>query len=148
MTPWLQRHNPSIDWTKMSITFTSTYCQVNCVPANLPPNQFIQAPTIPDPPHSFHDLPIPGEPTLPAYSRPPHAANRFNEINVTSKPARSTQSASIRYHPPSVEDEPECPLPEQPLYSPEMVIPDELTPGRPHYRTYGPGVTQALSIAP
>ena len=136
--PWLQRHNPSIDWTKMSITFTSTYCQVNCVPANLPPNQFIQAPTIPDPPHSFHDLPIPGEPTLPAYSRPPHAANRFNEINVTSKPTHSTQSASIRYYPPSVEDEPECPLPEQPLDSPEMVIPDELTPGRPHYRTYGP----------
>jgi hypothetical protein len=48
--PWLQRHNPSIDWTKMTITFTSPYCQTNCNQLRTLGNYFPVAPTIPDPP--------------------------------------------------------------------------------------------------
>jgi hypothetical protein len=44
--PWLQRHNPVIDWSHMSLTFTSTYCQAHCNRPGLSPS----APTIPDPP--------------------------------------------------------------------------------------------------
>lgn len=25
--PWLQRHNPAIDWENLSLSFTSAYCQ-------------------------------------------------------------------------------------------------------------------------
>lgn len=58
--PWLQRHNPSIDWSQMSVKFTSEYCQTNCCPPWLDP----RAPCVPFPTKSFHDLPIPGEPRL------------------------------------------------------------------------------------
>ena len=57
--PWLQRHNPSIDWSKMSLTFISPYCHNFCCPLG---TRNIAAPTIPDPPSNYHDLPISGEP--------------------------------------------------------------------------------------
>jgi len=30
--PWLRQHNPTIDWSKNSITFSSPYCHENCLP--------------------------------------------------------------------------------------------------------------------
>ena len=58
--PWLKRHNPYIDWAAMSLTFNSWYCRRYCCPSDtrIP----LEAPTIPDPPRAFHDLPIPHEP--------------------------------------------------------------------------------------
>ncbi|CCD42354.1 hypothetical protein BofuT4_P014820.1 [Botrytis cinerea T4] len=40
--PWLQRHNPSIDWSAMTLRFTSTYCSRYCCPAST------MATTVPD----------------------------------------------------------------------------------------------------
>ena len=53
--PWLKHHNPQINWAAMSLTFNSPYCLTYCCPPGLtaPPT----APTVPDPPRSFHDLP-------------------------------------------------------------------------------------------
>ena len=33
--PWLQRHNPSIDWQAGVLRFTSPHCQSECLPAAL-----------------------------------------------------------------------------------------------------------------
>src|SRR5258705_13799730 len=30
--PWLRRHNPTIDWTMNSVTFTSGFCHAHCLP--------------------------------------------------------------------------------------------------------------------
>jgi hypothetical protein len=58
--PWLQRHNPAINWTDLSLSFTSLYCQHYCCPPWLDP----KAPSRPIPKLGFHDLEIPGEPQL------------------------------------------------------------------------------------
>ena len=29
---WLKKHNPVIDWTRNTVTFSSGYCQANCLP--------------------------------------------------------------------------------------------------------------------
>ena len=33
--PWLRRHNPTIDWTRNSVTFTSAYCHTHCLPTRV-----------------------------------------------------------------------------------------------------------------
>ena len=60
--PWLKWHNPYINWMNMSLTFNSWYCTWYCHPPGC--SSPTAAPTIPNPPWSFHDLPIPGEPAL------------------------------------------------------------------------------------
>src|SRR5258708_34307972 len=30
--PWLSHHNPTIDWTRGRVQFTSDYCNSNCLP--------------------------------------------------------------------------------------------------------------------
>ena len=117
--PWLQRHNPSINWSQMSIAFTSRYCKTNCNQSRSSQNTSPLAPIVADPPSDYHDLPIKGEP------------------------------ASIRhlkYQPPYVEDiteysnedeheePPACPN------QPYLPIPGELTAGRKSYRTYAPDI--------
>jgi RNase H-like domain found in reverse transcriptase/Reverse transcriptase (RNA-dependent DNA polymerase)/Integrase zinc binding domain len=85
--PWLQRHNPSIDWSSMSLTFTSPYCHNFCCPQGV---QNASAPVLPDPPSDYHDLPIPGEP-----------ARRVSfDLPTPGKPARRVLS----YQPPTVKD--------------------------------------------
>ncbi|KAK4232720.1 hypothetical protein C8A03DRAFT_20042, partial [Achaetomium macrosporum] len=58
--PWLQRHNPAVDWAQLSLTFDSDYCRTFCCPEWLDN----RAPVKRTPPKSFHDLHIPGEPRL------------------------------------------------------------------------------------
>jgi RNase H-like domain found in reverse transcriptase/Reverse transcriptase (RNA-dependent DNA polymerase)/Integrase zinc binding domain len=43
--PWLQQHNPAIDWARLSLSFTSPYCRDHCCPPWLDPT----APTVPAP---------------------------------------------------------------------------------------------------
>ncbi len=59
--PWLQRHNPTIDWRSMSITFQSPYCLRHCCTAPC------TATTVPCPTREPHDVIIPGEPRLQQY---------------------------------------------------------------------------------
>ena len=33
---WLQRHNPTIDWTKNTVPFALGYCQAHCLPTRVP----------------------------------------------------------------------------------------------------------------
>ena len=35
--PWLQRHNPAIDWMNLSLSFISPYCRNHCCPPWLDP---------------------------------------------------------------------------------------------------------------
>ena len=30
--PWLQMHNPDVDWSSMTLAFTSKYCRHHCLP--------------------------------------------------------------------------------------------------------------------
>lgn len=43
--PWLQCHNPHIDWSNMTLSFASQYCQSHCCPKQA--RKPVQAPTIP-----------------------------------------------------------------------------------------------------
>jgi hypothetical protein len=109
--PWLQRHNPIIDWARMTIAFASSYCQAHCnrVIEDRPPI----APIIADPPRDYHDLPIAGEPVL---------------------------GRNSTYQPPSVEDvddhDDDEPCPSRDGH--DLYISEEFTAGRNAYRTYAP----------
>ena len=59
--PWLQEHNPSIDWTEMTLRFSSAYCRRHCCLPGLP-----QPPAAP----VLADLPGGGSPN--ALSLPIH----------------------------------------------------------------------------
>ena len=142
--PWLQRHNPTIDWSRMSLIFTSRYCQSNCCPPWL--SSAPLAPTIPDPPKSFHDLPIPGEPT-PARARrtcyeSPKVEDAEDETPATFTTTQCSPIAHRRpppnYRPPYVEDAEEEVAEPTATDAPELPIEQGLTPGRNYYRTYDP----------
>jgi len=124
--PWLQRHNPTIDWTGMSLTFSSEYCAKYCCPRWLQTSP--QAPVISDPPKSFHNLPIKGEPAKAQHQLPqihvsfhdppiedlfrrPHASStnanyRSPTVEETEgeEPQRAASSTNANYRPPTVED--------------------------------------------
>jgi hypothetical protein len=107
--PWLQRHNPTIDWAEMSLTFNSWYCRRFC--CQLP----VSAPIVPDRPTAFHDLEILGEPQ--------RLTRTIAESRKLSAPPR-----------PTVEDAKDE---EQPVHGCiDMIIEETLTPGRDPYRTY------------
>lgn len=60
--PWLQRHNPHIDWAGSKIASWSLFCLANCLrsavpapPANLSP-PVSQAPDLSSIPPKYHDL--------------------------------------------------------------------------------------------
>jgi hypothetical protein len=82
--PWLQKHNPSIDWTAMTIQMDSWYCLKYCCLGD-------------------------------------------DKILVIHRAAHSN------YKPPSCVDHAEDRAPQ--LGDTPLDLPDELTPGRPHYRT-------------
>jgi hypothetical protein len=94
------------------ITFTSPYCQTNCNQSETQRSQFLTAPTIPDPPRDYHDLPITGEP-------------------ITAQ--------TLNYKAPSVEDtdDDDDGLADQSVGTP-LLITGELTANRNSYVTYSP----------
>jgi RNase H-like domain found in reverse transcriptase/Reverse transcriptase (RNA-dependent DNA polymerase)/Integrase zinc binding domain len=110
--PWLKRHNPYIDWATMSLTFNSWYCLSHCCTPGL--QQPPKAPTIPDPPRSFHDLPVPNEPEIspPSSYKSPYCENAKEEVD------NKQRKDAIPLH-----------------------IESTLTPGQQHYRTYCPAAT-------
>ncbi|KAK4685054.1 putative transposase, partial [Tremellales sp. Uapishka_1] len=46
--PWLSRHNPSIDWTKPSIVFSSQHCLEQCLWPDQPKGRDSASPVLPD----------------------------------------------------------------------------------------------------
>jgi hypothetical protein len=110
--PWLQRHNPSIDWTQMTMVFNSPYCQAHCNHPE-PGHRFPRAPVVHDPPSDYHDLPIAGEP-------------------------RTIRKSS--YRSPSVEDVEDNELNLDAAGALPLKIHDELIAGRNVYRMYAPYV--------
>lgn len=60
--PWLQRHNPHIDWAGKKITSWSLFCLVNCLRSAVPPASaeripaLSQAPDLSSIPPEYHDL--------------------------------------------------------------------------------------------
>ncbi|KAK6608253.1 hypothetical protein H4I95_03633 [Botrytis cinerea] len=42
--PWLRCHNPSIDWSKMTLSFTSGYCATQCCPQDS--SRIVRAPVV------------------------------------------------------------------------------------------------------
>jgi hypothetical protein len=117
--PWLQRHNPQIDWTGMELFFNSDYCRRHCLPPGVPLP--CQAPLVPDTSRDFHNL-------------SPPIGNHALRL-----PARQPSG----YRPPTVEDAPDEYDSDSTLVedAPELQIPMGLTAGLDHYRTYGPRCT-------
>lgn len=48
--PWLGRHDPSIKWSKNVVSFTSPFCQANCLPT--------RPPTLPENPSPRSNIPM------------------------------------------------------------------------------------------
>lgn len=109
--PWLQRHNPTIDWTHMTLTFTSRYCQRHCYSdrTGKPPTALV----LPDPQKGFHDLPIPGEPRKPGQHHPPAAwgipedTTTARKTKVIPYPSTALAKTPTGYRSPTVEDAPD-----------------------------------------
>ena len=144
--PWLQRHNPHIDWPTLAITFNSQYFPTNCSPRDC------TAPTIPAPVTLPHDVIIPGEP-------------RRSSLLVVNGDARVKKKVRFQVHVEDAleetnkEDTPEGmmlqpgeedlsrfqayveDIPEQAtiqLGERDLHIDYTLTPGLNYYRTYQP----------
>ena len=117
--PWLQLHNPSIDWPALKLTFTSNYCRHYCLPPNLPRETVIQAP--------------PGH-VQTAYLPPtPKPSSKLMTTNTI--PPITLQK---EYRSPYVEDFPDEQAPPSLNTAPILYIASSLTPGQPHYRTHNP----------
>jgi reverse transcriptase-like protein/integrase-like protein len=123
--PWLQTHNPDIDWPAMRLLFSSDHCRRNCLPPGLPTSE-AYAPSIP-------------KPRLRAVSsnhKPPTV-----EDDPDCLPKLRRGQTQIPYKSPTVEDcsdaDTNSPSPVS-INAPELQIDMTLTPGRPHYRTYRP----------
>ena len=73
--PWLKKHNPSIDWPRMTMSFTSDYCRQNCYPPGVPQDVVLTAPTIKNPPRKpdplAFDVKTPTGTSLPSNYKPP-----------------------------------------------------------------------------
>ncbi|KAI1668823.1 reverse transcriptase [Pyrenophora tritici-repentis] len=122
--PWLQRHNPSIDWATMSLNFNSWYCLRFCC------EHPTLAPVLSDKPTSFHDLGIPGEPPLTNYRVPfCEDSEEESELHEQTQPSRTSN-----YQYPSCEEEEEEEI-QQIQGDYIMHVDKTLTPGRDHYRT-------------
>ena len=117
--PWLQLHNPSIDWPALKLTFTSDYCRHNCLPPNLPRETVIQAP----PGHVLTAYP-------PLTLKPSSKLMTTNTIPSTTLPKK--------YQPPYVEDFPDEQASPSLNTAPILHIASSLTLGQPHYRTHNP----------
>lgn len=103
--PWLQQHNPDVDWSAMSMMFTSQHCRRNCLPDQLSPELAVA---------------------------PPACTSKPRVLNAIRNPPPTTPATS-NYRPPTVEDcIDETPITTEPE---EMFIEQTLTPGNNHYRT-------------
>lgn len=104
--PWLRRHNPSIDWTRMTLRFDSRYCRMHCCPPWLSPD----APVVQQPAQDFHDLPIPGEPKV---HQMLYQAPTVEDVKDEDTDAPPKNADALTLH-----------------------IPQTLIPGIDYYRTY------------
>jgi hypothetical protein len=145
--PWLKKHNPSVDWTTMQLTFDSWRCMGQC---NVYGNA-ITATTILDRPKK----------TTPRLSR----AKTFKPglYTITEKEEEDDQHhRTCNYQDPAVEEEEEegpAPPPQKsnyqtplvedsteedltpPATGEEMYVHQTLKPGCPHYQTYNRNAT-------
>ena len=131
--PWLQRHNPVIDWTTLTLTFTSQYCQTHCCP----PWQDPRAPTKTIPPKDFHDLEIPGEPKIRRTNyRPPSVDDAPDEGEPEAKRDQPRRFRKMRSRKVRIDDVPEE-IPSQTWNedAKELFIPQTLSPGTNAFRT-------------
>ena len=123
--PWLQTHNPDIDWPAMRLLFSSDHCRRNCLPPGLPTSE-AYAPSIPKP--RLH--------AVSSNHKPPTV-----EDDPDCLPKLRRGQTQIPYKSPTVEDysdaDTNSPSPVS-VNAPELQIDMTLTPGRPHYRTYRP----------
>lgn len=132
--PWLQRHNPLIEWASLELMFCSQFCHNNCLPIGS--TRFVLAPKpAPKPEARRYEHPQPTvkdcclevlEEKVPASRLPSNWATIQRE---TRPPAKSN------YRQPFVEDEPDDEPSAQEGHT-LLEIPQTLTPGQPHYRTY------------
>lgn len=146
--PWLQRHNPSVDWTAMTLTFNSRYCQTNCLPWTLKSTPAETTPGSKIPPLSLTSIG-----PLPTYRAPPEkdemevpssqpsswkdwTCASAQHAHVTSQHthvARDGNVRRVRHQQPYVTDEPEQRWVQ--LDAPPMSIDATLTPELDHFRT-------------
>lgn len=123
--PWLQRHNPLIDWPSLTVTFSSGYCQHFCWQNGL--REAPEAPVILTKPQDFHDLPVPSEPIL----------EKTASLSTNPEPeSHRPHEPPSRYQAPSVEDAEE----DEGYFSvdddsPELNIESYLTPHPHRYYT-------------
>ena len=89
--PWLRCHNPLIDWSKMTLSFTSAYCATRCCPWDSP--NTIQAPIV--------NSPRPA-PSLAGILKKP--STKVGPIEIRRRPSKSKK---ITYQHPYVEDDAE-----------------------------------------
>ena len=120
--PWLKRHNPSINWFDMSLTFDSWYCMSHCSYGRV-----VCAPTIADPPIAFHDLPIPTIMVTP----PDNAALKPPLYATPTIRGSNYNKATCE----EADEENESQQGDEPLR-----IKQTLTPGHPHHRTHSAAV--------
>jgi hypothetical protein len=63
--PWLNKHNPTVDWPNDRLTFNTSYCRKNCLPP------------------STHQELVQGV-TPPSLPKPPTDNSAFKDINATT----------------------------------------------------------------
>ncbi len=116
--PWLQRHNPTIDWPSLSIVFQSPYCLRYCCPNPC------AAPTVTDPSSEEPiEIRVPGEPPLTRYQA------IQDILDIEALPAATD---TLSKHPlPTVESVPQDTP--QAKTGPELQIDATLTPGHDHH---------------
>jgi hypothetical protein len=125
--PWLQLHNPSVNWEDMSLTFDKNGCRSHCEQGK-PVKAHALIENL-----RFTSPPPPSPPPPPSNYQSPSVQDSEEEEDKEDKPVQPTQ-----YQAPSVED---CEEKEEEVSQPlgadlDLFIPPELTPGRPHYRTH------------
>lgn len=127
--PWLQQHNPDIDWLNLSVVFSSDYCKTYCIPPWLDN----RAPTIPLPHRNFPD-PVPAQSQLRSSSYQPPSVEDYDEDNDDmTAPARATKTVHFN---PTVEAFPELPQIQHCTNdAPELPIQLTLSPGTCPFRT-------------
>jgi hypothetical protein len=125
--PWLQRHNPSVDWKHMSLTFDKHGCRDPCGQEGVVrAHALIQNLRSPSPLLSNYQSP--------SVQDSDKEEDSDTEDEDTDVPIQTP--SPIHYQVPSVEDsEEEEEYSQLSAADLDLFIPLGLTPGRPHYRT-------------
>lgn len=128
--PWLQRHNPVIDWPSLSLVFSSWFCGRHCFPRDTP-YKLMTAPTVSSDTCALQHL----------TAQPPKKVH-FDNSNYKALSIEDFAEESIKQSPPTnykraaVEDIPDEAHTPTPHTAPELEIEQTLTPGQPHYRIH------------